>query len=162
MAKSKKNTSIQIGDTTTHDESEITPDTLTELPEGFRSVISARADGYFRVDEGAWIQGVIVGRYPKKDDPGFYYQLRLTRPCLTVQKRDDDGQYYNTNAAVGELISIDERASMEGLAPAADDPNTIAEACVIFKRKVKIPNTKRTFWESKCGVKFLKKSDLPF
>lgn len=128
-----------------------TPAGTPQAPEGFKSVRSASADAYFRVVAGAWIQGVMLGRYPRNNDPGFYYQIRLTQPCPTVQKKDGEGGYYYTDAEVGEVVSVDERALMSGLKPYVDEaPDVLYEAFIVFEEKIK--NGARSYWQGDAKI----------
>ncbi len=135
-----------------------------EAPAGFKSVRSGSADGYFRVEEGAWIQAVIMGRYFKQGGnfPGFYYQLKLTKPCEFVQKKDQDGEYYNTGAEVGEIISADERSIMTGLQPFAEEaPDKLYEVWIHFEEKQQ--NGGRTFWKGDAKVMpYEPRDEVPF
>lgn len=126
---------------------------LPQAPDGSRSVRSGAADGYFRVEEGAWIQGVILGRFYKQGGnfPGHYYQIRLTKPCDFVQKKDPDGEYYDTEAEPGETISADERSIMTGLQPFAEEyPDKMYEVWIVFEEKQK--NKGKTFWKGDARV----------
>ncbi len=150
MATRKKKTAKKAKKTTTRSDKNADG---PESPEGFKSVRSGTSDGYFRVEEGAWIQGVIMGRYFKQSGnfPGFYYQLRLTKPCGFVQKKDEDGEYYDTEAEEGEIISADERSIMTGLQPFAEEaPDKLYEVWIHFEEKQK--NGGRTFWKGDAKV----------
>lgn len=135
-----------------------------DAPDGFKSVRSGAADGYFRVEEGAWIQGVIMGRYFKQGGnfPGFYYQIKLTKPCEFVQKKDPDGEYYDTDAEAGEIISADERSIMTGLQPFAEEaPDKLYEAWIHFEELQQ--NGGRKFWKGDAKVMpYEPRDDVPF
>ena len=134
-----------------------------QLPEGFRSVVSVQSDAYFAIDEGAEIRGILLGRHARKDKPNqFYLQVRLTATCFSVQKKDDDGGYYNTQANPGEIVSIDEKAAMSGLREAFDSPGEQYECFVRFIERVPISGG-QSYWRADCGLRGpLPQEDLPF
>lgn len=153
----KKKTSKKSKQNTTNDDG-------PQAPEGMKSVRSGTSDGYFRVTDGAWIQGVIMGRYFKQGGnfPGFYYQIKLTQPCEFVQKKDPDGEYYDTGAEIGEIISADERSIMTGLQPYAEEaPDKLYEVWIHFEEKQQ--NGGRKFWKGDAKVMLYEpRDDVPF
>ena len=135
----------------TNKKTQTTQSEAPQAPEGSKSVRSAAADGYFRVAENTFIQGIAMGRYPRRNDPGFYYQVKLTKPCASVQKKDGEGGYYDTDAEIGEVISVDERAVMMGLQPYVEEaPDKLYEVWICFEEKEK--QGSRSFWRGDARI----------
>lgn len=126
------------------------PPPVSSLPEGFTSARSERPAAYFKVEPGAWIQGLLTGRFPKRDNPGFFFQIRLTKDCPYCVVREDDGTYAQATAEVGDLVSIDQKTCMDGLVSVLDEKKP-AEVFVRFKDRLPIKGGK-TFWDAEVGV----------
>lgn len=113
------------------------------LPDGFRNLVPERVAAYFTPSEGATLRGVLLGRHERRDEEGFYYQIRTTEPCDSVKVQDSDDEWIPGEAAIGVVVNVDERSQMTGLA--TYDAGTV-EVFIRCLEKVKIKGGKHTMW----------------
>lgn len=65
---------------------------------------------YVKPAQGLVVQGELLGRFPRFDGEGNFYQIKLTAPCAAKQEKKE------VTAAVGTVINMDEKARLTGLA----------------------------------------------
>ncbi len=163
MAKSKVQSN---GNTADHDDAFDTDDELeadssldmAELPANF----DARPEGYEQIGStqapymvkyrGAVVSGELVGRFLRSNPSGmgspYFYQIRLDRPAKGVAGSKKKGTQQLVDVGVGELLSIDEMASMKDLAPLCEDIENGAKYSVCLKIVGKIETAKgNKFWD---------------
>lgn len=81
---------------------------------GWQDVGQTRSNMFWKVAEGAHIQGELLGRYARFKQEGHLYQLRLTTPVEVVQDKK------TIMAKVGDVVNVDEKATLRSLAPLCD------------------------------------------
>jgi len=104
-----------------------------------------QSGAYFRVEEGASIQGILEGRFPKPGNrKGFIYQIRTTAACVALV-RVQDGEYEPTDIEPGTIVSVDERSALEGLRDLVDGEDRW-EVFIRADEKRKLANGNQ-FWD---------------
>lgn len=112
---------------------------------GWSDARPQQSGAYFRVVEGASIQGILEGRFPKPGNrKGFIYQIRTTKPCKALV-RVQEGEYEETDIEVGTIVSIDERTALEGLRELLDGEDKY-ELFIRADEKRKLSNG-NNFWD---------------
>lgn len=88
-----------------------------DAPNGFRLINDGGNRLWFSVEEGNVLQGRMIGRFPRKDDPTkFFYQIKATYPCPV---RDSEKNEFDAKA--GDIVIVDERATLTDLAKVQAD-----------------------------------------
>ena len=125
---------------------------VSELPAGFTSVIPNRTEGYVQPREGLIVHGTLMGRHSKRGRfGGHYYQIKLAR-SVVAERKPEEGEgddYILFEAQPGTIVSIDERAALEGLKEYEPERT---EVFIKFLTKEKLDDG-RTFWRTSVGVK---------
>ena len=138
-----------------------TTKSITEntLPEGYTSAKPDKADYYYRPTPGSVIEGLLLSRHEKKAGrfPGHYYHIRLSREVVATAK-DEEGDYHDTTATIGSVLSVDEKGALQGLSSVADGKHMVYLAC---GNKKSIGN-EQTAWDFVVGYRDATKADLPF
>lgn len=126
----------------------------SNLPEGFASVIAERANNWYKPELSGTVQGILKGRFHMTGNKGkvrYYYQVMLTKPCKAMATEDD--QPVEVDLEPGDLINVDERKDLEGLAPAAAEAASIEyEVYIKALEKIKL-DSGNTFWRFAAGVR---------
>ena len=137
---------------------EVNAEAQANIPEGFISAQPEVSGAYFRYAEGATIQGILKGRFPKPGNrPGYIYQVRVNKPCVCTV-RVGDKEYEEQEVLPNTLVSIDEKASIEGLSELCDDADNVWEIFVKVVEKQSLSGG-RSFWKCYVGKKV---SSLPY
>jgi hypothetical protein len=90
----------------------------SKIPEGYTRGSAQLAGAWIKPSEGLVVVGRLMGRFVtkgngKKDRP--YYQIKVDAPTPAIV-RQDDGEWADGEVPKGELVNLDERASVKGLA----------------------------------------------
>jgi hypothetical protein len=110
---------------------------VPQPPAGFTQVQSADRRYWIHENEGRSnpLQGYPIARYERHDStpekPGFFYTFKLTAPCLAV---DRDKVVHEQKP--GEVVIVDERVQLAGIADFLDMPKLV-ELYVVSKGKIK-------------------------
>ena len=123
------------------------------LPEGFTSVIAERANNWFKPEISGAVIGTLKGRFHMTGNKGkvrYYYQIQLSKPCVAMTTEDD--QPTEVTLEPGDLINVDERKDLEGLAAAAADSTKEYVVFIQAIEKIKL-DSGNTFWRFAAGVK---------
>jgi hypothetical protein len=83
------------------------------LPSGFKP-LSSRLDGFFIIEEGNKIQGVLLGTFKVKGKFGekVVYRLEVTEDHSTRIMSQDTGE---TDAEIGSTVGVDEKGWLKSL-----------------------------------------------
>lgn len=147
-------------------------DNFAPAPEldDWQDVAAERADGWYLPVEGSWFMGRLLGRYEmkKRDDNGkirAFYQVLVSKASakMKVGKGDTATEERVPAAKSAEeaiILAFDERASLEVLAPYADNDG-VYDVMVECLGKEPIPGTSKSWWNFKTKVKMRKKGNLP-
>jgi len=130
-------------------------DDESALPEGFtRANPIDEAPLYWKPQEGASIQGELIGRYQRQQgEKGWYYQIRVTVPGCQVRDADKNDR----EAEPGEVVNCDERSGLSHLAKYAGVPEKRYEVFILAKEKIPLrKNAAHSFWRFALGAKELK------
>jgi len=117
------------------------------LPEGFRSVVAERAAGFYRPTSGVPVQGVLLSRQSKKAKDGkakWYYQIRLTEPCVGILKKEDG----EIELEAGQILNVDESKALEVLSEHVNQGKAVFLAP---EEKVPLENG-QSFWRYQVGI----------
>jgi len=123
------------------------------IPEGFTSVIAERVNNWFKPEISGTVTGILKGRYHMTGNKGkvrHYYQVQLTKPCRAMTTEDD--QPVEVDLEPGDLINVDERKDLEGLAPIAADSSKEYLVFIQAIEKLKL-DSGNTFWKFAAGIK---------
>lgn len=123
------------------------------IPDGFTSVIAERANNWYKPELSGVVQGVLKGRFHMTGAKGkvrYYYQVALTKPCVAMTTEDDNP--VEVSLEPGDLINVDERKDLEGLAQAAADSSSEYLVFIQAIEKIKL-DSGNTFWRFAAGVK---------
>jgi hypothetical protein len=110
---------------------------LPPVPAGFTQVQSADRRYWIHEHDGRSnpLQGYPIARYERHDSTeekrGYFYTFKLTAPCLAV---DRDKAVHEQKA--GEVVIVDERVQLAGIADFLEMPNVV-ELYVVSKGKIK-------------------------
>lgn len=119
---------------------------------GWADARPKRPEAFFRVEEGAFTQGVLKGRFAKPGNrKGYVYQLVTTVPCIAMVRDEEKStkektEYMEEEVPAGTLLSIDERKALESLKDLVDDPENEWEVYLKAIEKRKLDNG-NTFWD---------------
>ena len=126
---------------------------VVALPEGFTSVIAERANNWFKPEISGPVIGTLKGRFHMTGNKGkvrYYYQVELHKPCVAMTTEDDNP--VEVTLEPGDLINVDERKDLEGLAQAAADSTKEYVVFIQAIEKIKL-DSGNTFWRFAAGVK---------
>lgn len=129
------------------EKNEETGGTAEALPAGFTRVNpEAGPRNYFKPVEGLIVQGILLGRFKRKDNDKYFYQIRLTQPCDA-----QDGNQKSVECQPGDTLTVDERTALEDLAPWTEKDHLV-EVFIRVGKKEKLSGG-RTFWPMDVGAK---------
>ena len=136
-----------------------------QMPDDYQLVTPMEGEQkWWKPEVGGVVFGRLLGRFPRRDGDGAYYQIRLERygkgklpPVRAITGKGDDAQ--TIVVAEGDIINMDERSSIANLAPQAmsDGVYNVLIHCL---EKVKISGG-RTYWRMTAGTKQLKAPSSP-
>lgn len=116
---------------------------------------------------GAVVQGRLVGRFMRKKATGmgspFFYQIRLTAPCVGTTGSKKKNTQKARIVKAGELIAIDESEAMKDFADLAEDVQkyqAVYDVWIRFKEKVGLDNG-QSFWDIEKRRKTLRAPKYP-
>lgn len=137
-----------------------------EMPADFQLVTPLEGEQlWWKPTAGAVVFGTILGRFARKGEKeeDCYYQIRVEKyqgDDTGVQAITGSGDEAKTvSVKPGQVINMDERSSISGLAPYAMSDG-IFSALIHCLEKVKIKKGK-TFWRMSCGTKVIKQPSMP-
>jgi len=91
-------------------------------PEGWASAVAQDGAGYWRPEVGAVLTGRLLGRHVRQTSEGerAYYQVRLSLPALCTVPVGDGETWDEAMLDPGEIVSVDEKVKLSGLAAYVD------------------------------------------
>lgn len=117
---------------------------------------------FFRKNRGACIQGILLGRYARKDDAdAHYYQIKLTKGSGDLVDREGE----SVVKEVGTVVTIDESSALRDLEPLTREKPEDGKVCEVFIRALeKLPLAGgKSFWRFSVKSRRAKEKDLlPF
>ena len=119
----------------------------SSLPEGFVPLVGKRVDGWFMLEEGNSVQGILRDVFEVKGKFGTkkVFKVEISRGSTRVI----DGEQGESEAAEGMVIGLDEKGFLKKL-------NDVDHGTEIYVRcKGKLPPTKdwpRGAWDFDIGV----------
>ena len=136
-----------------------------QMPDDYQLVTPMEGEQkWWKPEEGAVVYGRLLGRFPRRDGDGGYYQIRLEKyskgtlpPVRAIMGKGDDA--VTVTCEIGDIVNMDERSSIANLAPPAmsDGVFNVLIHCI---EKVKISGG-RTYWRMTAGTKQLKAPSSP-
>lgn len=125
------------------------------LPDGFSRVNPVDGERHwFTPKKGAAMQGILLGRYARRDKPTqFYYQIRLTRPCEFVKNAKGESVELDR----GAVVMLDEREGLRDLEPLTRRDPSHGSMEVVVKSVEKIKTRSgNSFWRWAVGSRVAK------
>lgn len=160
VSKIKKNQ--QANQNTDYDEVNLPP-VDEDMPSDFRSVNARRNAAWFKPEPGLILQGVLLGRYSRvrETEKRSYYQIQLTKSTQAYTLNDDEKTWDLNYVKKGCIVNIDERSDLQGLVELVDN-GKINEVWIKAVSKMRIPNSNKSFWQFKVGMRELSKMPEDF
>lgn len=127
-----------------------------DMPEGYAEVQQTRL--WFSKAEGAILQGIILNRVQRKDATkqdgvSWFYEVRISRECMTTTADEDDGKKkVDFIAQPGQIVCIDEFAGNGNWKYQLPTSKNATDVWMKFIRKDKLDGLK-TMWKVKQGFK---------
>lgn len=161
MARKNQDTSEE--DTSTAEASAAAPSDVNPDGDGWGRVNPHEGERFFfRKEVGAVVQGILLGRYARKnDDEAFYYQVKLTQACDALVDREGN----KVLKEVGAIVTLDESSALMDLQPLVRERLDDGKVCEVFIRaleKQKLAGGK-SYWRFDVRSRRAKEKDLiPF
>lgn len=160
-SKTSKAAAVNSQDETAEEES----NGVFQMPDDYQLVTPMEGEQrWWKPEVGAVVFGRLLGRFPRRDGDGAYYQIRVEKfgkgklpPVRAITGKGDDAK--TIEVGIGEVINMDERSSIANLAPQAmsDGVYNVLINCL---EKVKISGG-RTYWRMTAGIKQVKAPSSP-
>jgi len=136
-----------------------------QMPDDFQLVTPMEGtQRWWKQEVGGVVFGRLLGRFPRRDGDGAYYQIRIEKyskgelpPVHAISGKGDNAK--TEIVEVGEVINMDERSSIANLAPQAMSDG-VFNVLIHCLEKVKISGG-RTYWRMTAGTKQLKAPTSP-
>lgn len=152
---------VNSQDETTDEES----NGVFQMPDDFQLVTPMEGEQkWWKPEVGAVVFGRILGRFPRRDGDGAFYQIRVEKygkgkmqPVRAITGKGDEAKTITVEA--GDIINMDERSSIANLAPQAMSDG-IYDVLIHCLEKVKITGN-RTYWRMTAGTKQIKAPSSP-
>lgn len=160
-SKTKQEAAVNSQDDSANEES----NGVFQMPDDFQLVTPMEGEQkWWKPEVGGVVFGRLLGRFPRRDGDGAYYQIRVEKygkgklpPVRAITGKGDDAQ--TVVVEVGEIINMDERSSIANLAPQAMSDG-VFNVLIHCLEKVKISGG-RTYWRMTAGTKQLKAPSSP-